>query len=176
MNMDINETWNYQTIMQFNDGSAFTGKGGGNGNNTALVNGNIHILELSVPENGPAGQQQTHVGSPSSLIHSTYYIIGKRRPCQPLFSGKGHKKSEAERLLFGIRKSAPPPGGGRTLFALSCGSRGCRSDAPRSRDRRRCGPRRRDGGRRWRLRRRSGCRSAARPPARRRHRCSRRRA
>ena len=119
MNMDINETWNYQTIMQFNDGSAFTGKGGGNGNNTALVNGNIHILEFSIPENGPAGQQQTHVSSPSSLIHSTYYIIGKRGPCQPLFSGKGHKKSEAERLLFGREKPPAFREGDRGLWDQS---------------------------------------------------------
>ena len=57
MNMYINETWNNDLILTFNYGKTFLGKGGRNGNNTAFGNGNIHILESSIPENSPAGQQ-----------------------------------------------------------------------------------------------------------------------
>ena len=57
MNMDINETWNNQMVVQFNDGKAFLGKGGGNGNKTALVNRNIQVLNGSNTKNGSAGQQ-----------------------------------------------------------------------------------------------------------------------
>lgn len=36
MNMYINETWNNDLILTFNYGKTFLGKGGRNGNNTAL--------------------------------------------------------------------------------------------------------------------------------------------
>ena len=60
MNVYINETWNNDLILTFNYGKTFLGKGGRNGNNTAAGNGNVHILERSVPKNSPAGQQQIH--------------------------------------------------------------------------------------------------------------------
>ena len=66
MNMYINETWNNDLILTFNYGKTFLGKGGRNGNNTAFGNGNIHILESSIPENSPAGQQEIHGYAPSS--------------------------------------------------------------------------------------------------------------
>ena len=64
MNVNINETWNYQSVMQFNDGSAASGKIGGNGNNTPLGNGNIQRLKASVEKDSSSGQQQMHRCSP----------------------------------------------------------------------------------------------------------------
>ena len=87
MNMNINETWNKEMVMQFNDRKAVPGKGGGNRNNTALVDGDISGLERAVKENGSAGKQQTHGISPSSCIHSTYYNIGKHHGCQREIAG-----------------------------------------------------------------------------------------
>ena len=48
MDMDINETWNNQLLMQFNDRKTFPGKGGGDRNNTAFGHSNIHRLECTV--------------------------------------------------------------------------------------------------------------------------------
>ena len=57
MNVDIDETWNNHEIGTFNYGKAFLGEGGGNGNNTALVHGHIHLMETAVLKNRTAGQQ-----------------------------------------------------------------------------------------------------------------------
>ena len=96
MNMNINETWNDQTVMQFNDGKAFLGKGGGNGNNTALVNGEVHILKASVQKNGSAGQQQIHVISPSSSFSFDILYYRKSRFLSTKFPDSGCTKSGPE--------------------------------------------------------------------------------
>ena len=71
MDVYINEAWDYETMIQFKDGAALSGKGGGNGNNTALGNGDIQRLEAPVAKNGPAGQQKTHSCTPfQCLRHS----------------------------------------------------------------------------------------------------------
>ncbi len=57
MDVYINETWNNQTVMQFNHGSVFRKYR----NNTALGNGNIPSLKPSPPEDGRAGQNH-HIG------------------------------------------------------------------------------------------------------------------
>ncbi len=44
MNVNINETWNDKTMIQFHDGRAVSGKTGGNGNNTPFGNGNFQGL------------------------------------------------------------------------------------------------------------------------------------
>ena len=66
MNVHINETWNNKTIVQFNDGKTFLRKG--IGNNTTLADRNVLILEAAVRENGAAGQQQAHTGSPFTVV------------------------------------------------------------------------------------------------------------
>ena len=86
--------------MQFNDGNIFPGKCGRNGNNTALVNGDIHILENSIYENGPAGQQQTHDLSPPSecLFDTLYYRKGGGMSM--VFSSRPNKKTACRKMFF----------------------------------------------------------------------------
>jgi len=72
MNMNINEAWNNETVIQFDDAGASPGKAGGNRNNTPLVNGDIQGLEAPVAKDGPAGQQYTHRRSP---LHFTQGVI-----------------------------------------------------------------------------------------------------
>lgn len=71
MHVDINETWNNETMIQFKDGSAVPGKAGGNGNNTPLGNGNFQGLELPAAKDGPSGQHQTHRRSPLRFLEKT---------------------------------------------------------------------------------------------------------
>ena len=85
MNMNINETRNDQTIIQFNNRSVFLR----NRNNTTLVDRIVFIFKAAVGENGPAGQQQTHTDTFLLRIHSTYYTSGKRQDCQRDFQCPG---------------------------------------------------------------------------------------
>ena len=71
MNVNINETWNDKTMIQFHDGRAVSGKTGGNGNNTPFGNGNFQGMESPAEKDGPAGQQQTHKHSPLQLLEKT---------------------------------------------------------------------------------------------------------
>ena len=68
MNVNINEAWNNQPVIQFNDGSAVPGKTVGNRNNTPFGNGNLHGLKAPAAKDGPAGQQQTHRRSPLQFL------------------------------------------------------------------------------------------------------------
>ena len=101
MNMNINETWNDQMIMQFNDGKPFREEGRRIVNNTAFGNGNIHILKSSVQKNGSAGQQQIHGVLLSSCCFSTYDFIGKSGGCQRHFRSELYKKRAESRPAFG---------------------------------------------------------------------------
>ena len=60
MNMHINETWNDQTVMDLYNGKTGTGEIGGNGNNTAVGNGNIGVLKRPAAEDRSACEQQLH--------------------------------------------------------------------------------------------------------------------
>ena len=86
MNVNIYETWNNEMVIQFNDGSAVTGKAGGDGNNTAFGNGNIQGLEAPAAKDGPAGQQQTHRHSPLHVLNEISY-----RKAAALSTGNGKK-------------------------------------------------------------------------------------
>ena len=102
MDVNIDETWNDHTIGTFNYGKAFLGKGGGNGNNAALVNGHIHLAKSTAVENGTAGQQQAHGVSPSFCVFVQHIIISKGLPlvngCSP---GRTDKKKGKCTLIFG---------------------------------------------------------------------------
>jgi hypothetical protein len=91
MNVNINETWNDETMMQFNDGSALSGKTGGNGNNTPFGNGNFQRLEAPAAKDGPAGQQQTHRRSPLYFLNELSY-----RKKAALSTGPGRKSPAPE--------------------------------------------------------------------------------
>ena len=78
MHMHIGETWNKKTIMQFNHTKAIPRKRGGNGNNTALVNGNIQTLKAAVPKHAAASQQILH-GSPPSVLCSVNTIYYRKQ-------------------------------------------------------------------------------------------------
>ena len=77
MHMHIGETWNKKTIMQFDHTKAIPRKRGGNGNNTALVNGNIQTLKTAVPEHAAAGQQILHGSPPSVFVFGQHNILSE---------------------------------------------------------------------------------------------------
>ena len=106
MDMNINETWNDQLILQFNDGSTLLGNGGRNGNNAALVYENIGIYESIPGVDCSAFQQQTHTTC-APLIHIQFILyerkwlvnqyqgkaeIGKIGPVSPPARGPLHDK------------------------------------------------------------------------------------
>jgi hypothetical protein len=73
MDMNINETWNDQAVIQFNNPCTALGKGGANGNNAAFGNGNVQGLKASPAEHGPAGQNH-HIGvSPLRFFGMKFY-------------------------------------------------------------------------------------------------------
>ncbi|MDY5613510.1 hypothetical protein [Dysosmobacter sp.] len=83
--MNIDETWDDQTIMQFNDGSVLPR--GRNGNNTALINGKVHILKASVQKNGSAGQQQAHVSFSFHVLIRHIILPEKERVVNEISAG-----------------------------------------------------------------------------------------
>ena len=98
MDMDINETWNDQLIMQFNDGSTLLRNGGRNGNNTAFIHENIGVDETFTGIHGSALQQQTHSSWISSHTYSIYFIEkgGACQPSPPGFPRRGKKRKERQ--------------------------------------------------------------------------------
>ena len=71
MYMDIDETWNDQTIGNGHDGRLLLG----NGNNTALLHEKVHLLKAPFPKNSAAGQQQTHARAPLSKFSRLSTIL-----------------------------------------------------------------------------------------------------
>ena len=72
MYMHIDETWNDQTIVNPDHRGVLLR----NGNNTALVHRQIHILKMPVQEDGPAGQQYAHV-NPLSVCSQHLTILNR---------------------------------------------------------------------------------------------------
>ena len=66
MDMNINETRNDQTIIQLDDRGILLQIR--NGNNTALVNGKVNMVEASVQENGSAGQSAAEEAGITNII------------------------------------------------------------------------------------------------------------
>jgi hypothetical protein len=75
MNVNINETWNDKTMIDFNGGIAGSGKVGRNGNNTTVGNGDVRMFKCSVSKNRPTGQQQLH--SDASLSALSAALLSK---------------------------------------------------------------------------------------------------
>jgi hypothetical protein len=96
MNVDIDETWNDQTIMQLDHGNVFLG----NGNNTTLVNGKVTIYKVPIQKNGSASQQQTHIRSPSIILFR-FSILSKNATIVNGFYQKWpYKKRTGNRSAF----------------------------------------------------------------------------
>ncbi|WP_300024603.1 hypothetical protein [Oscillibacter sp.] len=130
MNMNINETWNKELIMQFNHGKPFPGKSGGNGNNTTLVDRYVGISKRAIQKNGSAGQQQTHIGSPSSFFIRLIILSEITGIVNGYFQSRMHKKRAGYRPAFDDEPLLRFP---RTFWrgkTIALGARGPQSGTP----------------------------------------------